>query len=74
MSEDTLTTDDIRAMAAGIGLSKLTEAQLQQLQRVTGAKRSQPQVLRFAELTPADEPANAFRLAECAKPRPGAAK
>lgn len=55
-----LTQEDIRAMAAQVGLDKLSETHLQQLLQVTHDKRAQPAALRVAALTPADEPANVF--------------
>lgn len=57
---NSLTPEDIRAMAAQVGLDKLSETHLRQLLRVTQEKRAQPAALPVAGLTPADEPANVF--------------
>ncbi len=58
-----LTPDEIQAMAAQVGLGRLSQAHLQQLLRVTNDKRAQQAALPVANLTAADEPAHAFRLA-----------
>jgi len=58
---DDLTLDQIRAMAAEIGLTRLTEEHLQQLLRATQAARARRAALPVATLTPADEPAHVFR-------------
>jgi hypothetical protein len=62
MPEDTLTVDEIRSLAAEIGLTRLTDAHLQQLLRATRAARARRAVLPVATLVPADEPAHVFRL------------
>jgi hypothetical protein len=63
MADDNLTLDEIRRMAAEIGMTRLTEEQLQQLLRATRAARARRAVLPTANLGPADEPAHVFRLA-----------
>jgi hypothetical protein len=73
MKDNILTFEKIRAMAEEAGLTALTEAQLRQLERVTNAKRAKPLGLPFAELTPADEPASAFRPVESDVPHKGEA-
>lgn len=57
---NSLTKEEIQAMAVQAGLDKLTETHLQQLRRVTNDKHAQPALLPVAALTPADEPANVF--------------
>ena len=64
MSEDNLSLDDIRRMAAEIGLSRLTDGHLQELLRATRTARARRAALPFANLVPADEPAHVFRLEE----------
>ena len=61
---DDLTLDQIRAMAAEIGLTRLTEEHLQQLLRATQAARARRAALPVATLGPADEPAHVFRPEE----------
>lgn len=60
--EHDLTLDEIENMAAQIGLTKLSKAQLEQLRRVTIAKRSLTPVTLAEQLTVADEPACIFSL------------
>ena len=62
LSDDNLSLDDIRRMAAEIGLSRLTDGQLQELLRATRTARARRAALPFADLVPADEPAHVFRL------------
>ena len=62
MSQDELTLDEIRRLAADIGLDALTEEHLQQLQRATKAARARRASLRVETLKPTDEPAHVFRL------------
>lgn len=62
MPDNDLTLDDVRAMAAEIGMTRLTGEHLQQLLRATQAARARRATLRSADLTPADEPAHVFRL------------
>ena len=59
---DELTLEQIRAMAAEIGLTRLTEEHLQQLLRATQAARARRAVLPISTLNPADEPAHVYRL------------
>ncbi len=63
MAEDSLTLEEVRKMAAEIGLNRLTEEHLQQLLRATRAARARRANLPLASLDPADEPAHVFRLA-----------
>ena len=62
MAQDDLTLDDVRTMAAAIGLTRFTDEHLQQLMRATNAARARRQSLRFDNIAPADEPAHVFRL------------
>lgn len=59
---DELTLEEVRAMAAEIGLTRLTDEHLQQLLRATRAARARRAALPIATLGPADEPAHVFRL------------
>ena len=61
MPEDNLTLDDVRRMAAEIGLD-LGKDHLEQLLRATRAARARRAALPVATLDPADEPAHVFRL------------
>jgi hypothetical protein len=60
MAEDNLTAGEVRRLAADIGLSRLSEDELQQLLRATRAARARSAKLRVQDLTPADEPAHVF--------------
>ena len=62
MSDDALTLDEVRKMAAEIGMTELSDEHLQQLLRATRAARARRAALPIANLTPADEPAHVFRL------------
>ena len=66
MSDDNLSLDEIRRMAAEIGLSRLTDEHVQQLLNATRTARARRAALPVSGLTPADEPAHVFRL-EAAK-------
>ena len=62
--KDDLTLEEVRAMAAEIGLTRLTDAHLQQLLRATRIAGARRAALPIASLAPADEPAHVFRLEE----------
>ena len=62
MAEHALTLDEVRRMAAEIGMQSLTEPQLQALLRAAQAARARRATLPLAQLGPADEPAHVFRL------------
>ena len=62
MAEDSLTLDEVRKMAAEIGMTRLTDEHLQQLLRATRAAQARRAVLPVASLGPADEPAHLFSL------------
>ena len=63
MADKALTLDEVRLMAAEIGMTGLIEEHLQQLLRATNAARARRAALPLADLTPADEPAHVFSLA-----------
>ena len=63
MASDSLTFDEVRRMAAGIGMTRLTDEHLQQLLRATKTARARRDALPVHELTPTDEPAHVYRLA-----------
>ena len=60
---DDLTLNEVRKMAAEIGMTRLTDEHLQQLLRATKAARARRAGLHTERLVPADEPAHVFRLA-----------
>ncbi len=60
MGEGALTLDDVRRMAAEIGLTRLTQQHLEELLRATQASQVRRGKLRINELTYADEPAHVF--------------
>ncbi len=62
MADDSLTLDEVRRMAAEIGMTRLTDEHLQQLLRATKTARARRASLPIANITPADEPAHVFRL------------
>ena len=59
---DDLTLDEVRRMAADIGMTRLSDEHLKQLSRAATAARARRAALRSASLDPADEPAHVFRL------------
>ena len=63
MADESLTLDEVRKMAAEIGLASLSEEHLKQLWRATNAARTRCKALPFDEITPTDEPSHVFRLA-----------
>ena len=62
MAHDDLTVDEVRKMAADIGMTRLTEGRLQELLRSARTARARRDALPTATLTYADEPAHVFRL------------
>ena len=62
MADDILSLDEVRRMAAEIGLARLTEPHLQELLRATRTARARRASLPIGNLVPADEPAHVFRL------------
>ena len=63
MANKGLALDEVRKMAAEIGLTHLTDEHLQQLLRATNAARARREALPLGQISPADEPAHVFRLA-----------
>ncbi|MGQ0751716.1 MAG: hypothetical protein ACT4PS_14370 [Betaproteobacteria bacterium] len=57
-----ITLDEMRRMAADVGLTRLTEAQLGELLRATQTARRRSAALPTAGLTPADEPAHVYSI------------
>jgi len=64
MASDDLTLEDVRRMAADIGLTRLDEGQLQELLRATLTARARRAALPLGTLGLADEPAHVFSLAK----------
>ena len=62
MADQELSLNDVRKMAAEIGLTRLTDEQLEQLARATRAARARRGVLAEGALAPAVEPAHVSRL------------
>ena len=62
MAQTSLSLDDIRRMAADIGLTRLTDAHLEALLAATQAAQARRGKLDIAQLTYADEPAHVFSL------------
>jgi hypothetical protein len=62
MEDHPLTLDEVKKMAAEIGMTRLTDEHLQQLLRATRVARARRTALPVANLKPADEPAHVFRL------------
>ena len=62
MPEKELTLDEVRSMAAEIGLTRLSEESLQMLLRATNAARARRTALSTEDLGPADEPSHVFTL------------
>jgi hypothetical protein len=62
MADDNLSLDEIRKMAAEIGLTRLTAEHVQQLLNATRTARARRAALPVSGLTPADEPSHVFRL------------
>jgi hypothetical protein len=62
MANENLSIDDVRKLAADIGLTRLTDAHLQDLLRATNAARARRATLHNDTLTYADEPSHVFSL------------
>lgn len=63
MANENLSIDEVRKLAADIGLTRLSAEHLQQLLRATNAARTRRAVLQNDTLTYADEPSHVFSLA-----------
>jgi hypothetical protein len=62
MTDENLSIDAVRKMAADIGMTRLTDAHLQELLRATNAARARRATLNNDTLTYADEPSHLFNL------------
>jgi hypothetical protein len=62
MANENLSIDEVRKLAADIGLTNLTDEHLQQLLRATNTARARRAVLQNDTLTYADEPSHMFNL------------
>jgi hypothetical protein len=62
MANENLSIDEMRKLAADIGLTRLTDAHLQELLRTTNAARARRATLDHDTLTYADEPSHLFNL------------
>ena len=62
MTDDSLTLDEVREMAAQIGMTRLEEQHVQQLLRATAGARARRAALPIDTLAPADEPAHVFHV------------
>jgi hypothetical protein len=58
-----ITLDEMRRMAAEIGLTRLTDEHLYQLLRATKSAQERRAALPTAGIAPADEPAHVFLVA-----------
>jgi hypothetical protein len=64
MADCNLTLDDVRKMAADVGMTRLNETQLQALLRATCAARARSAALHSDALHYADEPSHVFSLSD----------
>lgn len=62
MANENLSIDDVRKLAADIGLTRLTDTHLHELLRATNAARARRATLNNDRLTYADEPSHVFSL------------
>jgi hypothetical protein len=62
MADDSLTSDEVRRMAAQIGMTRLEDQHVQQLLRATIGARARRAALPIDILAPADEPAHVFHV------------
>ena len=63
-----LTLEEMRRMAAAIGLTRLSDEHLRQLLRATRTAEQRSAALPTADLAPADEPAHVFHVGRHAGP------
>lgn len=68
MADHVLTLDDVRGMAADIGMTRLNDTQLQELLRAAGAARARRASLHTEMLHYADEPSHVFQLNDGGRP------
>lgn len=64
MPDDSLTLEEVRRMAADVGLTQLSDEHLQQLLKATRIARARRAALPVASLVPADEPAHVYRVSD----------
>jgi hypothetical protein len=64
MKDDDVTMEDVRKVAAEIGMTRLTQEHWQQFLRAARMARARRASLKVEALGPADEPAHVFRLTE----------
>ena len=57
-----VTLEDVRRMAADVGLTRLTDQHMQELLRATKTAQARRAAMPQTDLTPADESAHVFRL------------
>jgi hypothetical protein len=62
MADDSLTLEEVRKMAAEIGMTRLEDHHVRQLQRAVTGARARRAALPVDTLAPADEPAHVFRV------------
>jgi hypothetical protein len=62
MPDKELTLEEVRSMAAEIGMTGLSDENLQMLLRATNAARARRTVLSTGDLKPTDEPSHVFTL------------
>ncbi len=62
MTDNELTIENVRKLATDIGMTRLTDAHLQELLRATKAARARRASLHTDTLNYADEPAHVFSL------------
>ena len=62
MTDDNLTPDDVRRMAAQIGMTSLADQHVQQLLRASIGARARRAALPIDPLAPGDEPAHVFHV------------
>jgi hypothetical protein len=62
MAEHDLSKDEVRKMAAEIGVTRLTDEHVEQLLRATNAARARRASMPLDTLVPADEPAHVFQV------------
>ena len=63
MKNEGLTLDEVRRMAAEIGMTRLADEYPQQLLRATNTARARRKALTLGEITTSEEPAHVFHLA-----------
>jgi hypothetical protein len=62
MANEALTLEQVKQMAADVGMTRLADEHVQQLLRATRLALARRDTLPAGTLGPADEPAHVFRL------------